>query len=380
MANIFNVGPSIFEYMKGPMEMGIKYQREAIEREVLKAQAEQYRQKTELLKDPKYNQSQLPSVLQINYAMKDALARGDTAEYNRLAWLARAGAYGINSAAAEMPVDQGASQGYTPQVPNYLTEAPISSQEGQQPSPIAQQPPVMTEPQGSYSKTIVPMPTGLNPIAQQLAANAAAKKEAETQAQKNVELTEDPKIEAAKLRAKYIEEGYQQLPKLQRSLQTRELKAEFLNPKIDSILQRANSLTTGWTGSLAAAMPGTPAFDLKKDIDTLLAASGFDTLQEMRDNSPLGGALGNITEREIEYLQASMQNLINSQSKEQFIANLKAFKAQRERSLANVRAAYDEDYKRFGGSKDSYLPAPQTLNNTTQSSNIPAGWKIKKLK
>lgn len=178
-----------------------------------------------------------------------------------------------------------------------------------------------------------------------------------------------PEIETATLKAKAKEEGFQKLPLIQRSLQSKELKDEFLDKKITEIQSRANPWSTGFTGSLASAVKGTDAFDLKADIETLLANAGFDTLQEMRDNSPTGGALGQVSEREISLLQASQQNLMQSQSYEQFQRNLADFKETRRRGLENMRNAYEQDYKRYGGENDEFLPTPQQTSGN-QSSEI----------
>lgn len=181
----------------------------------------------------------------------------------------------------------------------------------------------------------------------QAAANIAAqKKEAEA---------------GAASRGKFNEEGRQGLIRSQRLLQARELQNNMIDDKISSIRDRANGMTTGFGGSLMSSIPGTPAYDLRADVETLLANAGFDRLQEMRDNSPTGGALGQVSNIELGLLQSAAQNLQNSQTKDQFIRNLDAFQRQRESSLANIRAAYEQDYQRFGGAQDQFLPAPQAV-------------------
>lgn len=199
-------------------------------------------------------------------------------------------------------------------------------------------------------------------FSQSTASVAATKKRAETQAQKDVELRMNPEIAAAETAAKsnanYLTEGRQKLPKIQRTLQAKELLNESLDEKMDSIAQRASGFTTGFGGSLLSLAPGSPAYDLRKDVDTLLSNAGFDRLQEMRDNSPTGGALGQVAVVELEMLQSSAQALYASQSKEQFLRNLQSFKEQRAASLENIRKAYEEDYQRFGGVGDPYLPPP----------------------
>lgn len=113
--------------------------------------------------------AETPAVLKINNAIQQALANGDVDTANRIAWLARSQAYGVNTFGGGAP--NTAPQTPPPGVP------PVTS-------PVAPvtQPPISDAPQGSD-------------IASQLAANAALKKGAETQAQKNVELEMNPQIE-----------------------------------------------------------------------------------------------------------------------------------------------------------------------------------------
>jgi hypothetical protein len=162
--------------------------------------------------------------------------------------------------------------------------------------------------------------------------------------------------------AKYMAEGRQMLPKAQRALQAAELRGQNIRRVAEQSAQTAQkAFTTGFTGSIMGAVAGTAAFDLKNNLQTLEATAAFDTLQNMRDNSPTGGALGNVTERELDLLKAAYSNLANSQSYEQFVQNLEAFNRQNTASLQNAKAAYEQDYQRFGGAQDKYLPAPQGL-------------------
>ena len=172
-------------------------------------------------------------------------------------------------------------------------------------------------------------------------------------------------VAAEKERAVFQQQGRQTLPKVKRTLEAKELRDDFLDKKIDSIMERANPWTTGFTGSISSAIPGTDAFDLKQDTETLLANAGFDRLQEMRDNSPTGGALGQVSERELGLLQSAAQNLLTSQSEEQFKRNLTTFKDQRRKSLEAVRRAYEEDQRLFG-SNDGGKAAPQSGGTPAQ--------------
>lgn len=121
---------------------------------------------------------------------------------------------------------------------------------------------------------------------------------------------------------------------------------------VDSIMPRIGALTAGWAGNALSNIPGTSASDLRKDIGTLQAIAGFDELSAMRAASPTGGALGNVTERELAFLQSVVRNIENSQSPEQLRRNLQEFQREVRGSWQRVRDAYEQDY---GG---QYGPAP----------------------
>lgn len=121
---------------------------------------------------------------------------------------------------------------------------------------------------------------------------------------------------------------------------------------VESILPRIGAMTAGWGGNMLANIPGTAASDLRKDIGTLQAIAGFDELNAMRASSPTGGALGNVTERELAFLQSVVRNIETSQSPEQLRRNLLDFQREVRDSWQRVRDAYEQDY---GG---QYAPAP----------------------
>lgn len=78
----------------------------------------------------------------------------------------------------------------------------------------------------------------------------------------------------------------------------------------------------GLGATTASEIGGTDAADLSEAIKTITSAVGFDRLQKMRDDSPTGGALGQVSERELSLLNASLGSLSQMQSKEQLRNNL----------------------------------------------------------
>lgn len=98
---------------------------------------------------------------------------------------------------------------------------------------------------------------------------------------------------------------------------------------VDNVIETAkkagdqvSAISAGAGGRLLANFSGTKATDLRKTIDTLKAALSFDTLQEMRNNSPTGGALGAISERELDLLGSTVASLDATQSPTQLKENI----------------------------------------------------------
>ena len=87
--------------------------------------------------------------------------------------------------------------------------------------------------------------------------------------------------------------------------------------------QTANNMNpfdnvAGLFGSLKSMFPGNNAYDVDKMLNTIKANVGFDRLQAMRDSSPTGGALGQVTELELKLLQSSLAALDQGMSPDRF--------------------------------------------------------------
>jgi hypothetical protein len=133
-------------------------------------------------------------------------------------------------------------------------------------------------------------------------------------------------------------------PKIESGLAAGEAKADLLNDTIDQALEQTGPWTAGFLGSMTSFVPGTPAHDLGKTLDTVRANIGFDKLQEMRANSPTGGALGQVSEMENKLLQSVWNSVEQSQSEEQLKENLEKVRTQVKESWDRVKEAYKKDY------------------------------------
>lgn len=80
---------------------------------------------------------------------------------------------------------------------------------------------------------------------------------------------------------------------------------------------------SGIAGSTAKnVMSDSDAANLARVIDTIQANLGFEELKAMKASSPTGGALGSVTERELELLSSTIANLEVGQDPQELLNNL----------------------------------------------------------
>jgi len=105
---------------------------------------------------------------------------------------------------------------------------------------------------------------------------------------------------------------------------------------------------TGLFGYAMSHVAGTDAHDTANAIDTIEASIGFDRLQKMRDDSPTGGALGQVSNIELALLRKSLGSLKQSSSRAQFVKNLNSIEVQYKKAVAAVEAQQREWYRMQG--------------------------------
>lgn len=132
---------------------------------------------------------------------------------------------------------------------------------------------------------------------------------------------------------------------------------EVVLDTIDRAVAAATEDTTGW-GALTRHLPATRSRNLASLINTIKANIGFSQLQAMREASPTGGALGQVTERELERLEAVLANLDQEQTREQFVTNLENVRTTYQNAMNEVTRAYTQD---FGRPPPALFPSGQTV-------------------
>jgi hypothetical protein len=183
---------------------------------------------------------------------------------------------------------------------------------------------------------------------QQMAAMAAAARSSMTSVQR--ELAEQ---RLSDLRSK-------QTDKEEKKEASKQFAVNHANKVIDDVTA-AKSLvsgtTTGLVGAGSSFVPGTDAYNLKQRLLTIKANLGFDRLQQMRDASPTGGALGQVAVQELQALQATVGSLELGQTRQELQQN-----------LDKIELHYNNWLNTVGGTPTK-PPAPATP--------AASGWSIK---
>lgn len=210
---------------------------------------------------------------------------------------------------------------------------------------------------GQPGQTAAEYPKGLPP--QQEPALKGEQKEAEQQA-------------TAKVKK---ETGF---PKQKAKIQSLNRQWDVVDSKISEAITKISPFTAG-VGSWLSVIPGTPQKDLKETLNTIRANIGFDKLQDMRANSPTGGALGQVSEMENRLLQAVQGSVDQAQSPAQLAENLKTIQ-QLLRELKNqTNEAYQTDYAEMLGTtgQPEVAPTVQQPTGSPPPGTVEDGYRFK---
>lgn len=136
-----------------------------------------------------------------------------------------------------------------------------------------------------------------------------------------------------------------------------------------AISQAGEKGATGIVGKALGIVPGTTAYALTEDsIKTLKARIGFDELNKMRQESPTGGALGQVAVKELDFLQSSLASLEPGLGGPKLIANLKAI----DKHYENFINALDDELKAAQTKQANLTPAPKESLATPSTESAPA--------
>ena len=104
-------------------------------------------------------------------------------------------------------------------------------------------------------------------------------------------------------------------------------------------------------------IPGGEAADAEALFETLKSQIAFSVLQNMRNNSKTGGALGQVSEKEIKFLENNLAALDKPQSYKAMKASLDKIVKYVDESKARIQSAYDAQYgSKAAGEDISTMP------------------------
>ena len=132
------------------------------------------------------------------------------------------------------------------------------------------------------------------------------------------------------------------------------------NPALDGIIGNIQ----GNIPETVLGLSSQAAANALSDYNALISVAGFQELQAMRDASPTGGALGQVSDSENRLLQQSAFASSRTQSEAKFRESLKTYLKLLRESKARVEKAYERTY----GSR--FAPQRGSQSETQRGSNI----------
>lgn len=142
-------------------------------------------------------------------------------------------------------------------------------------------------------------------------------------------------------------EARTKLPKAFSNLKGLEDQTKRIEDDIDAAIANTSPKTAGF-GAYLQGVPTTGAKTLASQLESIKARIGFQELMSMRQNSPTGGALGNVSDYEGQQLQSTIARLDQKLDPEVLKVFLNRVKEVRREALQRARDAYDMDARFFG--------------------------------
>lgn len=121
---------------------------------------------------------------------------------------------------------------------------------------------------------------------------------------------------------------------------------------IDEVLPKIGYATAG-VGSMLRHVPGSDAANVSAELSSVASNVAFNALQAMRDASKTGGALGQVSERELDLLSAVMGSIRQDQSPDNLRKNLGLIRESQQRfvdAAGRLNATSPEDSGSESGS------------------------------
>ena len=103
-------------------------------------------------------------------------------------------------------------------------------------------------------------------------------------------------------------------------------RAYRINQSVDELMEQVDDTTVGLGGQILSNIPNTSAATFASQLDSLKASIAFNELTAMREASKTGGALGQVSNIELQLLESSLGALSTKQSPADFKKQLQKVK------------------------------------------------------
>lgn len=109
------------------------------------------------------------------------------------------------------------------------------------------------------------------------------------------------------------------------------------------LTRKGGTSGNAWGRTIGAYVPGTQARDLSGYVDTIGANTAFEKLQQLRQESPTGGAVGNVSDTDMKLLKSVIASLDPGQSNEKL-----------QKSMESVLRTYQKVLYKLPGGREAY--------------------------
>jgi len=135
-----------------------------------------------------------------------------------------------------------------------------------------------------------------------------------------------------------------------------------------------NSIS-GMTAPAISKIPGTDAYTANEILNNILGRSFISEIQEMRSNSPTGGAVGNVAVAEMNSLSKIRGALTLGMNKDELKKQLESYIANANRAMKTIPNDYARTYG-YNGEFDELL-ASEVVSPKPTTQALPAGVKVR---
>jgi len=123
--------------------------------------------------------------------------------------------------------------------------------------------------------------------------------------------------------------------------------AQYITTQVNRAKNQSSFFNTGFPGAFGSRIPGSSTKKLESTLEPIKANLSFEQLKQMRESSPTGGAVGNVSDKDLSLLSSVVGALDVSQGEKQL-----------DRSLDDINKRYLDIQRRLMGTAPAGAAAP----------------------